>query len=111
MNELIKKLAEALDDLPYPVAYHHFNKSPVGVPFVVYYSEGTDYDHADDINYFAKEQIVIEIYSNTIDENFKAVDEVEKILSKFDDVPIWRKTTVWIDDEKLYETILELEGF
>lgn len=111
MGDFIKILTVALDDLPYPVAYHHFNKSPVSVPFVVYYSEGTDYEHADDINYFAKEQIVIEIYSNTIDENFKAVDEVEKILSKFDNVPIWNKTVTWIDEEQLYETILELEGF
>lgn len=111
MGDFIKILTVALGDLPYPVAYHHFNKSPVSVPFVVYYSEGTDYEHADDINYFAKEQIVIEIYSNTIDENFKAVDEVEEILTKLNNAPIWRKTTVWIDDEKLYETILELEGF
>ena len=111
MGDFIKILTVALDDLPYPVAYHHFNKSPVSVPFVVYYSEGTDYEHADDINYFAKEQIVIEIYSNTIDENLKAVDEVEKILSKFDNVPIWNKTVTWIDEEQLYETILELEGF
>ena len=111
MNEFIKKLAAALANLPYPVAYHHFNNSPVNIPFVVYYSEGTDYERADDINYFAKEQIVIEIYSNTIDENFKAVNEVEKILSKLGNVPIWNKTITWIDEEQLYETILELEGF
>ena len=110
MNEFIKKLAEALDDLPYPVAYHHFNKQPK-IPFIVYYLTGADYEHADDSNYFCKSQVDIEIYSNTISENLKATAEVEEVLTKLNNAPIWRKTTVWIDDEQLYETILELEGF
>ena len=91
----------------YPVAYHHFNKAPGSIPYIVYYAEGYEPEFADNINYLNRIPLTIELYTKTKD--LTAEGAVEKVLT--DSELTYTKEEVWIEEEQIYEIIYETEVF
>ena len=86
----------------FPVAYRAFNE-PTALPFIVYLSDGDTNFSADGTVYFAAHKVRIELYTG--ERNLSAEAKIEAVLS---DV-YFEKSTTYIDAEKVYETIYELE--
>ena len=98
----ISDVKERLKSTGFPVAYRAFEK-PTVPPFIVYLSEGDNNFAADGTVYFAAHQIRIELY--TARRDLSAEGKVEAVLA---DV-YYEKSVIYIESEKVYETIYELE--
>ncbi len=85
-----------------PVAYRAFEK-PTKPPFLVYLSDGDSNFAADGVVYFAAHQVRVELYASVRDLASEA-----KVESAFADI-YYEKTVTYIESEKVYETIYELE--
>lgn len=85
-----------------PVAYRAFS-AVQHPPFVVWISDGDNNFPADDQVYYSAHKLRVELYTTNVD----AVSEsaVESALAGH----FYTKSRVYIDEEKLYETIYELE--
>ena len=85
-----------------PVAYNAF-QSEQALPFIVYQNPGEDQFGADGKVYYSAHEIRIELYTELRDTASEALIE-----NAFSDV-FFEKSTIYIDTEKCYETIYELE--
>lgn len=85
-----------------PVAYRAFEEAQ-RPPFIVWVSEIDNNFAADDKVYFSGHRIRIELYTTTVDAVSEAA--VEAALADH----FYTKSRVYIAEEKLYETIYELE--
>lgn len=103
----LQDVYDALKELGYPVAYHHFNKPPGSVPYIVYYTEGYRPSFADGLNYCNRIPLTIELYTSVKD--FDAEEDVELALTELD--LAYTKEEVWIEEEQIYELIYETEVF
>lgn len=95
-----------LEEAGLPFAYHHFaeGESPEP-PFLIFLSLGEDTFSADNIAYFSTKKLNIELYT---DRKSPEVEEmVEKILKRHE--IYFSKTEAYIDSEKLYEVLYEME--
>ena len=99
--EEIKNMLEATG---LPVAYRAFpiNDAPP-LPFICFTLPGTNNFAADDTVYLEIDSVEIELYTE-----YKSLEDerkVEKALAEY----CWEKTTVYIDSERCYQTIYEIE--
>lgn len=95
-----------LEEVGLPFAYHHFSEgeSPEP-PFLIFLSPGESIFSADNIAYFSTKKLNIELYT---DRKSPEVEEmVEKILKRHE--IYFSKTEAYIDSEKLYEVLYEME--
>lgn len=91
-----------LEQTGFPVAYHHFEHTPLP-PFLAYYvpfeaTEGSDFKS--DIK---TTSYTVELYTEKKDP--KAESKVEELLRPYH----WDKTQVWIESQKLWQTIYEFK--
>ena len=102
LHEIVSMLAE----LGIPLAYHHFaeGESPAP-PFLLYLSPGSDNFSADGRVYWKADQLDVELYTDLKD------PELEERLEAVLDAAglFYNKTESYIDSEKLYEILYEME--
>lgn len=95
-----------VESFGYPCAYHHFaDNTEKKTQFVCFYFEDSDDLYADNVNYQRIDSMVIEFYSAYKD--FEAELSIEAVL-KTNELP-FSKTELFIEDEKMYETIYNIE--
>lgn len=96
----IKEMYQVLSNTGYPVAYRVF-KTKQTLPFIVFYTDGTDNAFADN----SVKQIInswtVELYTDVKDPEAEAA--VEAVL------PVWNKSETYIDDEQMFEIIYTFE--
>ena len=87
-------------------AYDHFaeGESP-DPPFLLYLFPSTDHFSADGIPYNKKSIVHFELYAATKKPDLET--SIETVLEKHS--LFYRKSEVWIPDEKLYEVLYETE--
>ena len=98
----IEAIKELLEITELPVAYDHFNQQ-TEPPFLVYLLPESRNIIADDCVYQPKVLLRVELYTDRKDLEMER--RVEDVLSDM----IWTKTEEYIDSEKMYETIYEME--
>lgn len=98
INTAVKAIATSLN---VPYTYHHF-ESDTYPPFLVFLYPGRADFYADNENYQHITELDIEFYSDNKD--IAAETSIENLLP-------WpyRKTEVYIESEKMYETLYECE--
>lgn len=102
----LHEMASMLAGLGIPLAYHHFaeGESPAP-PFLLYLSPGSDNFSADGRVYLKVTQLDVELYTDRKDPELEA--RLEAVL---DAVGLfYNKTESYIDSEKLYEVLYEME--
>lgn len=100
----LEELKQLLETTGLPVAYRAF---PVGqappLPFICYICDYSSNFDADNQVYFPVEHISIELYT----ENKRP--DLEETLEAVLSVLCWEKSEEYLDDEKCYEIIYEIE--
>ncbi len=101
-----KKVKEVIEELGIPHAYDHFaeGESPEP-PFAVFYYPRTSNFAADGIAYFKKNALNIEVYMD--EKNMELEGKIEAVFERHG--LFFEKTEVWIESEKLYEILYEME--
>ena len=96
------KIVSILQETELPFAYDHFadGESP-NPPFICYLTPSSEFFSADGGVYHRIYDVHIEVYTDKKDIETEA--KIEKILDKHK--IFYNKSEVWIDSEKLYETI------
>lgn len=98
------QLFQALKSLGMPVAYGSFT-APVEPPFITYQFTFSNDLMADNINVVEISNFDVELYTTTKDlAREKLVQDKLKELG----LP-YRKTETWINDEKMYQIIYEIQ--
>ena len=101
-----EEIAEMMQEIGLPFAYHHFaeGESP-SPPFVLFLSPGENTFGADDLMYISFKTLHIELYTD--EKSPEAEESVEEVLHQHN--LYYTKTEAWIESEKLYEILYELE--
>ncbi|MDE6707709.1 MAG: hypothetical protein K2K06_06710 [Oscillospiraceae bacterium] len=99
INKMMSKMG-----LPY--AYHHFaeGESPEP-PFLLFLSSGENTFSADNLMYFSTKSLAIELYTNEKSPETEKI--IENVLTEHE--IYFEKNEVWIESEKFYEVIYEME--
>lgn len=98
------KVLRTLRSLGLPFAYDHFAEGEAPEPpFICYLSPGSDNFFADNSVFVPVGRYRIELYTDHKDPTTEA--KVEKALASFG----WEKTEVYIDTERLYQIVYEIE--
>ena len=89
-----------------PYAYHHFaeGESPEP-PFLLFLSPGENTFGADNLMYFKSKQIAIELYTDLKSPETEEIIESVLTAHKI----YYAKEETFIESEKLYEVIYEME--
>ena len=97
---------EMMQETGLPFAYHHFaeGESPKP-PFLLFLTEGENTFGADNIMYHSFKRLNIELYTD--EKSPETEKAVEEILTSHD--IFYSKTETYIDSEKLYEILYEME--
>lgn len=103
----ITQLAALLDSiLPGKVTYYAWRVGDAPpLPYICYYSTGSDNFAADNIVYHSRRPVRIELYTKTKDLATEAA--VEQALTAAG--IYWDRDESYIDDEQVYLTIYEVE--
>ena len=101
-----EQIATMMEEMGLPFAYHHFaeGESP-NPPILIFLSPGENTFSADNHMYFSFKQLDIELYTDIknpeLEENIERILKCHKIY--------YTKSEVWIESEKLYEVLYEME--
>ena len=101
-----EQIAEMMEEMGLPFAYHHYSEgeSPEP-PFLLFLSPCEHTFSADNLMYYSFKQLDIELYT---DKKSPEVEErVEEILRQHH--IFYNKTEAWIESERLYEVLYEME--
>lgn len=101
-----EEINEMMQEMGLPFAYHHFaeGESPQP-PFLIFLSPGENTFSADNLKYYSFKQLDIELYT---DEKAPEKEmEIETVLKEHH--IFYNKSEVWIESEKLYEVLYEME--
>lgn len=100
----LEELKELLKTTGLPVAYRSFpeNEAPP-LPFICFLVANSNNFIADGIVYQKTDHILVELYTKQKD--VESEGRVEQVLSSF----VWEKTETYIDDEKCYQILYEIE--
>ena len=101
-----EEVINMMEDMELDFAYHHFveGESPEP-PFVVFLYPTSDNFSADGMVYKKINKLDIELYTDK-----KDIDLEEKVEAVLDSHGIfYEKSEVWIEKEKLYEVLYEME--
>ena len=101
-----EEIYEMMQEIGLPFAYHHFaeGESP-NPPFVLFLSPGEDTFSADNLMYHSFKQLNVELYTD--EKSPETEQRVEEVLLQHN--LYYTKTEAWIESEKLYEILYELE--
>lgn len=101
----LKEVAQMVTSIGFPCVYSHFTQVPAQTPYVVYYYPSENDVKADNSNYANRRQLFIELFTKSKDfDNEAAVEAVLK-SNGF----TWYKQTDFLNDEKLFQTVYEME--
>lgn len=101
-----KKVMDLVEQINIPSAYHHFAEGEVvNPPFLVYLYPSSNNFSADGKVYCKIHRLDFELYTDKKD--IKLERQVEAVLDKHG--LFYEKTEVWIEKEKLYEVLYEME--
>lgn len=98
------ELSDLLDQVGYPVVYHHWESSP-SPPYIVYLFANSDNFGADDRVYEKINNYKIELYSNI--KNVEAENKLEEVLDSAD--LFYEKSEEYIKSERLYQVLYEIQ--
>ena len=101
-----EEINEMMLETGLPFAYHHFaeGESPEP-PFLIFLSPGENTFGADNLMYHSFKELDIELYTN--EKSPETEMEIERILKHHN--IFYNKTETWIESEKLYEILYEME--
>lgn len=101
-----QEVYQMVKSIGFPVAYHHFEEgqSP-DPPFLVYLYPETNNFSADGVVYQTINELDIELYTDKKD--LDAEKKIEKVLKK--NGFFYNKTETYLDTEKMYEVLYEME--
>ena len=103
MTEL-EKLKNQLETTGLPLAYRAFPEGEAPpLPFLCYLIISSDSLFADGVVYYSANVVRVELYTKEKDPITE--DKVEQALSSY----LWDKTEEYIDSEKCYQIIYEIE--
>nr|DAP44636.1 MAG TPA: tail completion protein [Caudoviricetes sp.] len=101
-----KEVMDLVEQINIPSAYHHFAEGEVvNPPFLVYLYPSSNNFSADGKVYCKIHRLDFELYTEKKD--IKLERQVEAVLDKHG--LFYEKTEVWIEKEKLYEVLYEME--
>lgn len=101
-----KEVMDLVEQINIPNAYHHFAEGEVvNPPFLVYLYPSSNNFSADGKVYCKIHRLDFELYTDKKD--IKLERQVEAVLDKHG--LFYEKTEVWIEKEKLYEVLYEME--
>lgn len=98
----LEQIHTLLKNTGYPVAYGYF-KTEQQLPYILYRCSYSNNFSADGRVYLPVQHVQIELYTKLKDQ--KSEDKVEKALSSI----YWEKTEEYIDSEKCYQILYEIE--
>jgi len=100
------EVKEMVESIGLESAYHHFaeGESP-DPPFLVFLYPNADNFAADGIVYFSVNVLHIELYTDK--KNPDLEEQVETVLTEYG--IYYNKSEVWIESERLYEVLYEME--
>lgn len=101
-----EEVMKMMEEMGLPFAYDHFveGESPEP-PFLVFLYPKADNFAADGIAYFKINQLDIELYADLKQPDLE--ERIEAVLLKHG--IFYAKSEVWIESEKLYEVLYEME--
>ena len=102
-----EEICDMVTEMGLPFAYHHFaeGESPKP-PFLIFLSPGEETFAADDRMYFSFKELDIELYTDKKEPEREA--EIEDVLCRHH--LFYTKTETWIESERLYEILYELDA-
>ena len=101
-----EEIAEMMQEIGLPFAYHHYaeGESPQP-PFLLFLSTGENTFGADNLMYFSFKRLNIELYTDVKSPDIER--QVEDVLTQRG--IYYTKTETWIESERLYEVLYEME--
>ena len=100
----LEQVADMLETTGFPVTFLQWQEGTAPpMPYIVYLSPYTNNFAADGTAYFVANHVEIELYTELKDPD--AEGEVEAALSSL----FWEKDQTYLDTEKCYQTIYEIE--
>ncbi len=101
-----EEVINMMEEMELDFAYHHFveGESPEP-PFVVFLYPTSDNFSADGVVYKKINKLDVELYTDKKDIDLE--DKVEAVLDSHG--IFYEKSEVWIEKEKLYEVLYEME--
>lgn len=102
---MLTNLKNILDQLGIPVAYSHFNTA-TQLPYICFYESGTDNTFADNKVWHQCKSVEIELYTELKDLDLE--EDLEDLLNT-NEIPFEKITETYIDDEKMYESVYQIE--
>lgn len=102
---MLSNLKSILDLLQIPVAYSHFNTA-TELPYIVYYETGTDNVFADNKVFKQCKSVEIELYTSIKDVTLE--EQLETLLNN-NEIPFDKISETYIDDEKMFESVYQIE--
>ncbi|MDE5936197.1 MAG: hypothetical protein K2G83_02185 [Ruminococcus sp.] len=101
-----EEINEMMLEMGLPFAYHHFaeGESPKP-PFLIFLSPGENTFSADNLMYHSFKKLDIELYTD--EKSPETEERVEEVLLHHN--LYYTKTEVWIESERLYEVLYQLE--
>lgn len=101
-----KDVADMIREAGLPTAYYQYPVKEVPpLPYTVYYYPNTDNFGADDKVYTKINALNIELYTKDKSPTIEA--QVENVLASHN--LFWNKTEAYLDSEKMYEVLYEME--
>lgn len=101
-----EQVMRMMGEISIPFAYDHFveGQSPEP-PFLVFLYPGSTNFAADGIPYYKKNKLHIELYTDL--KSIELEERVETVLESYG--IFYGKSEVWIETERLYEVLYEME--
>ena len=100
------EVKEMVEEIGLPYAYDHFAEGEVpNAPYIVFLFPGSNNFSADGVVYHKIDELNIELYSTKKDP--RSEEMIEAVLDEHG--LFYQKTEAWLDDEKLFEVLYEME--
>lgn len=107
MRKNLNDIYEGLKTIGLPVTYFEWEKGKVpDLPYLIYYQTGKDPFYADNKNYYARNVVTVELYTDYKDEKLEA--SLEAFFNAQNITLSNVEETFWTD-EHLYEVAYEFE--
>jgi len=101
-----KDVIAMIEGTSLPYSYDHFAEGEVPeLPYIAFRYPASDNTAADGMTYLTSARLNIELYSDIKDP--AAEEKVEAVLNSYG--IIYNKSEEWIESEKLYEVLYEME--
>ena len=100
-----EQINEIMEEMGLPFAYHHFAEGESPTPPFLLFLSGENTFSADNYMYFSFKQLDIELYTDI--KNPELEENIERVLKRHK--IYYTKSEIWIESEKLYEVLYEME--